>query len=102
MVNQVQWGDRYLFATTAQPVTRDTGWNLERPQHGRRFTALIAGLYEMGLYEPVLFPQSALDDGYAEERGSTSSAFNGGLGCAEGEIPASALRLGMAVPRAAI
>jgi len=85
VVSKVQWGDRFLFATTAAPVTRDTGWTWNARNAGRRFNAMIAGLYEMGLYEPVKFAQSALDDTFSEERGSTSSAFNKGKGCAEGE-----------------
>ncbi len=80
-VNKVQWGDRFLFATTASPVTRDTGWTWKAPNTGRRFNAMIAGKYEMGLYEPVKFAHSALDDTFADERGSTSTAFNQGKGC---------------------
>ena len=85
LVSKVQWGDRFLFATTAEPVTRDSGWTWNAPNPGDRFNAMIAGEYEMGLYEPVKFAHSRLDDGFAEERGSTSAAFNHGKGCAEGE-----------------
>jgi hypothetical protein len=46
---------------------------------------MIADGYEMGLYEPVKFADSQLDDGFSEERGSTSILFNHGKGCAEGE-----------------
>jgi hypothetical protein len=85
LVDKVQWGDRHLFATTASPVTRDSGWTWKTANPGDRFNAMIAGSYEMGLYEPVKFAQSHLDDPYAEERGSTSTAFNHGKGCDEGE-----------------
>ena len=85
IVDKIQWGDRFLFATTAEPVTRDTGWTWNAVNPGDRFNAMIAGRYEMGLYEPLKFAKSALDDTFAEERGSTSTAFNHGKGCDEGE-----------------
>jgi hypothetical protein len=85
VMSKAQWGDRFLFATTSAPVIRNSGWNWITPNPGGRFNAMIAGGYEMGLYEPVPFAQSRLADGYAQERGSTSIAFNKGKGCVKGE-----------------
>ena len=85
LVTHVQWGDRFLFATTSGPVVRNTGWVWNAPNQGDRFNAMIAGAYEMGLYEPLKFANSKLDDGYADERGSTSTTYNNGKGCAGGE-----------------
>lgn len=85
LVTHVQWGDRFIFATTALPVTRNTGWNWITPNQGAQFNAMVAGAFEMGLYEPLKFPNSKLADGYADERGSTSIAYNNGNGCAGGE-----------------
>ena len=39
----------------------------------------------MGLFEPVAFASSATADLYADERGNTSTVYNGGKGCAFGE-----------------
>lgn len=80
-VQQVMWGDRYHFRTTQKPATRDSAWVWNGANAGARYTALIAGGYEMGLFEPVRFSHSALDDGYADERGSTSALYNHGKGC---------------------
>jgi hypothetical protein len=85
LVRKVQWGDRFLFATSTSPLVRDSGWTWNVANPGGRFNAMIAGEYEMGLYEPVKFADSRLVDGFAEERGSTSTAFNHGKGCDEGE-----------------
>ncbi len=83
-VTKVMWGDRFHFVTTASPVTRNSGWTWNVANAGGRYSALIAGAYEMGLYEPRKFSASALDDGYADERGNTSTGYNHGKGC-EGE-----------------
>ena len=48
---------------------------------GARYSALLAGGYEMGLFEPRPFTASRLADPYADERGSTSSAYRNGKGC---------------------
>ena len=85
LVSKIQWGDRFLFTTASAPVTRNSEWTYDTANSGARFNAMIAGAYEMGLYEPAKFAHSKLDDGFSEERGSTSAAFNQGRGCAEGE-----------------
>jgi hypothetical protein len=82
-IDHVIWGDRYHFATLGKPATRGSGWTwLARRNLGARYHALIAGRYEMGLFEPQPLRQSALHDSYADERGSQSSVYNGGNGCA--------------------
>jgi hypothetical protein len=81
-VRRVIWGDRFHFATTGNPLTRGSGWNWNVANKGSRYIALIAGPYEMGLFEPVPFRKSALADGYADARGDRSPTFNGGSGCA--------------------
>jgi len=80
-VDRVIWGDRYHFATLGKPATRGSAWIWQRRNSGARYTALIAGKYEMGLFEPRPFKQSALRDGYADERGNTSTAYRNGKGC---------------------
>lgn len=85
LVTKVQWGDRYQFSTTASPVTRNSGWVWSGANLGDRFNAMVAGGYEMGLFEPVKFGRSRLADSFAQERGSTSATFNNGAGCAGGE-----------------
>jgi hypothetical protein len=85
VVDKVIWGDRYHFFTTLDPVTRNSGWDWSQRNKGGRYSALIAGKYEMGLYEPKTFKESKTADGFADERGTTSTAFNNGQGCAEGE-----------------
>jgi hypothetical protein len=85
VVDKVIWGDRYHFYTTLDPVTRNSGWDWSQPNTGDRYTALIAGNYEMGLFEPRPFAQSKIADAYADERGSTSAAYNNGKGCSGGE-----------------
>jgi hypothetical protein len=80
-VDRVIWGDRYHFATLGTPATRGSAWVWIAKNTGARYHALIAGKFEMGLFEPRPFAQSALRDGYADERGSRSSVYNGGDGC---------------------
>jgi len=80
-VTTVIWGDRFHFITLDSPVTRGSGWTWNAANRGARYTALIAGSYEMGLYEPKKFAQSALRDGYADERGMTSTTYRNGKGC---------------------
>ena len=81
-VRRVIWGDRFHFSTASNPLTRGSGWNWNVANKGARYVALIAGRYEMGLFEPVPFRKSALADGYADARGGRSATFNGGNGCA--------------------
>ena len=81
VVDKAMWGDRYHFATTADPVTRNSSWVWSGSNDGARYNALVAGAYEMGLFEPRPFATSALADPYADERGSTSDDYNHGNGC---------------------
>jgi hypothetical protein len=80
-VDRVIWGDRYHFTTLGKPATRGSAWKWLARNRGARYNALIAGKYEMGLFEPRPFTKSALRDAYADERGSESSVYNGGNGC---------------------
>jgi len=81
IVDRVIWGDRYHFTTIGQPATRGSAWTWTAKNDGARYHALIAGGFEMGLFEPAPFGKSALRDSYADERGSLSSTYNGGNGC---------------------
>lgn len=74
-VDKVMWGDRFHFETTQSPVVRNTPWTWNVANTGSRYTALIAGKYEMGLYEPKKFAKSALAHGYANGRGTTSANY---------------------------
>jgi hypothetical protein len=85
VIDRVMWGDRFHFATTQDPPTRNSGWTWEEANAGGRYSALIAGDYEMGLFEPKRFAKTALADGYADERGSNSTDYNGGNGCSQGQ-----------------
>lgn len=75
-VDKVMWGDRYHFETTQSPVVRNTPWTWNVANAGNRYTALIAGKYEMGLYEPRKFAKSMTVDGYANGRGKTSGNYH--------------------------
>ncbi len=84
IVRSVLWGDQeYSFAPTHLPVTRNTGWNWNQKNNGARYQALLSGRYEMGLYEPRRATTSALVDGYAAERGFTSTGFAAGGGTSD-------------------
>lgn len=73
VVTKVMWGDRYHFQTTNQPVTGTSQWTWNQSNNGARYNAIIVGNYEMGLFEPKLFSQSALADSWSSERGTTSA-----------------------------
>jgi hypothetical protein len=75
-VDKVMWGDRFHFETTEAPVVRNTPWTWNVENTGNRYTALIAGKYEMGLYEPRKFTKSMLVHGYANGRGQTSGTYH--------------------------
>lgn len=81
-VTKVMWGDRFHFRTVSWPVTRNSTWVWSQPNKGARYNALIAGGYEMGFYQPIRYAKSTMRDGYADERGLTSSTFRQGKGCA--------------------
>jgi hypothetical protein len=85
-VDGLMWGDRFHFVTTKNPPTRNSSWVWNEPNSGARYSALTAGGFEMGLFEPVPFASSATDDPFADERGSTSTAYNAGNGCKFGEV----------------
>ncbi len=80
VVDRVIWGDRFHFQSLAPPLKRGSSWNWNQKNNGARYHALIAGVYEMGLFEPRKFP-GALVDSFADERGLTSGTFRGGQGC---------------------
>ncbi len=75
VVRKVMWGDRFHFETTDQPVTRASDFVWNKPNKGSRYTALIAGDYEMGIYEPKLFGNSDTVDGYSNARSKTSAEY---------------------------
>ena len=69
------WGDRYHFINLTHPLTRNSTWSWAARNLGARYTALIAGGFEMGLFEPKLFSKSTLADGYANGRGLFSTDY---------------------------
>jgi hypothetical protein len=76
------WGDQqYLFAVLhPMPVTRSSTWDWSSLNGGARYNGLTAGVgvggsFEMGLFEPAPAAASALADGYAPERGFTSTSY---------------------------
>ena len=83
-IDTAMWGDRDQFITKTDPVTRNSSWDWSTANAGARYSALIAGAYEMGLFEPEPFTSTRLADGFAGERSSTSAVYNNGNGC-EGE-----------------
>lgn len=78
-IDRVMWGDRLHFKSTGSPLTRNSGWSWNQPNAGGRYTALIAGPYEMGLVEPKPYASSALVHGFAFGRGKATSS--GYVGC---------------------
>jgi len=74
-ISTVMWGDRFHFVNLSRPLTRNSTWRWTGANSGDRYTALIAGQYEMGLLEPRTFATSRIPDGYAFGRGMTSSQY---------------------------
>ena len=75
-VKTVLWGDQaYQFAPLKTPVTRASTWKWSVADKGARYQALLAGGFEMGLFEPASLASIATVDGYAAERGTTSKGF---------------------------
>lgn len=74
-ISTVMWGDRFHFVNTTRPLTRNSSWTWAGLNRGARYTALIAGGFEMGLLEPKPFSKSTLSDGYAFGRGQTSATY---------------------------
>jgi hypothetical protein len=84
VIDTAIWGDETdLFTTSVSPVTRSSTWDWSASNTGARYNALITGTtslkqgrFEMGLFEPApAYLTSALTDGYAAERGSTSASY---------------------------
>ena len=84
VIGSAVWGDQTnRFTTRAAPVTRSSRWKWSAGNAGARYTALIVGAtglkhgrFEMGLFEPApALSASALADGYAAERGFTSTSY---------------------------
>jgi hypothetical protein len=75
-VNDVLWGDQqYQFAPAQTPVTRDSKWQWTTLNKGARYQTLLAGGFEMGLFEPENVNASATVDSYAGERGYTTKSY---------------------------
>jgi hypothetical protein len=83
VIDTVAWGDKTnLFTTAKTPVTRSGNWTWSAPNNGARYNVLVTGTntqpggrYEMGLFEPLPASNSALTDGYANERGTTTVSY---------------------------
>lgn len=75
-IKSVSWGDRFLFQSEGSPLVRNSGWTWDESYDKGRFTALVAGGYEMGMFEPVRRSKSALVHGFAFGRGDTSDGYN--------------------------
>jgi hypothetical protein len=74
-IDRVMWGDRLRFTTSGSPLTRNSDWTWNQANSGARYTALIAGSWEMGLVEPHPYSSSALVHGFAYGRGKTSNGY---------------------------
>jgi hypothetical protein len=74
-ISAVMWGDRFHFINLKRPLTRNSTWNWTGANKGARYTALIAGSYEMGLIEPRTFATSKIADGFAFGRGLKSTQY---------------------------
>ena len=51
-ISRVMWGDRLHFKSIGAPLTRNREWTWNQANAGARYTAMIAGQYEVGLVEP--------------------------------------------------
>ncbi len=75
-VKTVLWGDQqFQFAPTQTPVVRNSTWTWAGANKGARYQALLAGGFEMGLFEPSKLTATATVDGYAAERGFTIAGY---------------------------
>lgn len=83
VIDKVMWGDRFHFTSLGKPLTRNSDWRWNQRNNGARYSALIAGRYEMGLLEPRPWRDSALAHGFAFNRGETSDDQPGRRGCPE-------------------
>jgi hypothetical protein len=90
-VDTVQWGDQaYVFSLLETPVTRNSTWNWSAANIGARYHALMAGAYEMGMFEPAKVAASATVDGYAAERGFTKAGYQASGGVSYSSCPSGA------------
>lgn len=80
-IEEVIWGDRYLFKSTLSPIRRNSTWTWNVANSNARYVALIANGFEMGLLEPTKYATSFIRDGYSDGRGKTSATYFGGDGC---------------------
>ncbi|EFG9153044.1 hypothetical protein BL864_005498, partial [Escherichia coli] len=80
-MRRVTWADRCYFKTTSAPLTRNSTWTWNVLNRRARFVAMVAGKAEFGLVEPALYSKSAINDGYSDGRGKTSTTYNNGNGC---------------------
>jgi hypothetical protein len=76
IVKTVLWGDQeFAFKPLKTPVVRNSTWTWSKANKGARYQALLAGGFEMGLFEPTKITTSATVDGYSAERGYTSKTY---------------------------
>jgi hypothetical protein len=93
-VNTVLWGDQeFTFAPTKTPVTRDSGWTWNTANKGARYQALQAGAFEMGLFEPTKLGVSKIVDGWAGQRGFTSTSYAASGGTSSSSCPSGAQQI---------
>lgn len=82
-IKRAKWGDRFHFENKGRRtiLTRGSNWVWGQANEGARYNSLIAGNFEMGLFEPRPFIESATNDGYAAARGKNYLNYNNGKGC---------------------
>lgn len=75
VIDRVEWADRFFFKSTGAPLKRNSLWTWTGANTFGRYTAQIAGIYEMGLFEPRRLAQSQLAHSFAFGRGKTSTTY---------------------------
>ncbi|RXF74656.1 hypothetical protein [Hansschlegelia zhihuaiae] len=88
-ITRVVWGDAaYHFTTTSPTLTRNSTWTWNAANDESRYTALIAGQFEMGLFEPQPVAGTKINDGFAFGRGQTDATHDAaGAGCGGQALP---------------
>lgn len=87
-IAKIAWADRFKFASTGSPLTRNSNWTWNQSNAGARFIAITAGGLEMGLVEPRTYATSRTTDGFAFGRGKTSATHStADAGCPDQELP---------------
>jgi hypothetical protein len=87
-MTRVVWGDAYHFTTTSPTLTRNSTWTWNAANDESRYTALIAGQHEMGLFEPLPISETRINDGFAFGRGKTDVTHDAAAaGCAGQALP---------------